>query len=721
MALPAQHNARLSRPIRISPLKGGREMFRLLLAIPHSFSFTWSMVQAPALLKNLVVLSFLFWVAIPLRGQTVIPRHNYGAVLEPRDLLQHGAGQSVEDFDDYWHAMAEDQKPGVYMHYIGLSNLEPTWADDLKATLLKYPNHFVIPQIGLSMTADGNPDLHYEHRVAAGEFDQQIENLIEGFRRLAYPAYLRIGYEFNGVVWNGYQPETFKAAFIRITEKLRAADLEIATVWCGAMDGERNFFDYYPGDAYVDWFGLDLFSVEHFSDPWASAFLDSAHVHNKPVMIGETTPRYIGVTDGEADWEAWFVPFFDYMHQRPEIKQFGYINWYWIEWTIRLGINWADWGDARLQMNSFILQRYTDTIQDPTYLHASSESVFRQHLGYVDTVPPPSVTNLHRTADSTSVTLTWDPITDPSGLGRYIIYKNGEVVNFSLTPTFTEKEIAVGTSSYSVSAIDRAGNESAPSAPITVSVVQQERIDNGDFENGTSGWSLDFFDSLIRAQLTSDTTTPLEGTTSAEVSIQRTSGTDWHIQLRQFIQLTEGHRYHVSLRARASEPMTVPLMFQQNSDPFTIYQRHDLNLTTNAQSFAFSFTSTASETIAVSFFLGAIGRERVWVDDVSVVEIDPILVSTETPPPDGPLTLSVYPNPATTASSVRYHLTHPTTVRLEAFDVLGRRIKVLHNGWQPAGIHEFPAALSGFAAGLYVLRLHSTTGHKASLPFTLID
>lgn len=662
----------------------------------------------------------LFSGAAPVAAQTaLVPRNNYGALLEPQNVLMHGAGQSPQDFHDYWRAMPPDYKPNVYMHYIGLNNLQPSWADDLKATLLSYPDHFIIPQIGLSMTADGSPESRYEHRVANGEFDQQIDYLIEGFRRLAYPAYLRIGYEFNGLVWNGYLPESYKAAFIRITDKLREANLEVATVWCGAMDGERNVFDYYPGDPYVDWFGLDLFSAEHFSDPWAYAFLDSAHVRHKPVMIGETTPRYVGVTDGAADWEQWFVPFFDYMHSRPEIKQFGYINWNWPYWSAQFGINWFDWGDARLQTNAEVLSRYTTTISQSSYQHASSETLFRQSLGYEDSVPPPTVTNLARSPESTHAELTWDPVTDASGLSRYIIYKDGEVADYTLLPSY--RVGLLGEASYHVIAMDRAGNESAPSNSISVNVLRQERIANGDFEQNLKGWQLDLFAPLIRATLSPETSAPLVGAASAHVNIQRTSNTDWHIQLRQFMRLTAGNTYLISFKARANGAVTVPLMFQQTVDPFSIYHQHDLNVTSETQSFAFSITPTVSDAVAFSFFLGAIGRTEFWVDAVSVVEIDPSLVFKDTPPSSSQLALSVFANPATAQTTISYTLPEATQVRLEAFDLLGRRIRVLHDGWQPSGEHVVPMALPGVVRGPYVLRLSTTSGHTATLPFTLLD
>ena len=262
--------------------------------------------------NSIVVLASLA-AATQLCAQTIEPRTDFGALLEPQGVIMHGAGQSPDDFNDYWQAMPDGRKPVVYMAYISLSSLGPDWSNELKDELMRYDGQFLIPQIGLSMTSDGSPEGHYEDQVAAGAFDAQIDNLVEGFRRLASPAYIRIGYEFNGLDWNGYLPESYRAAYIRITEKLREANLEVATVWCGAMDGVRNFFDYYPGDEYVDWFGLDLFSAGHFTEADAFRFLDSAAVRGKPVMIGETTPRFVGVSDGQADWDEWFVPFFDYM------------------------------------------------------------------------------------------------------------------------------------------------------------------------------------------------------------------------------------------------------------------------------------------------------------------------------------------------------------------------------------------------------------------------
>ena len=197
-------------------------------------------------------------------------------MLEPIGKIINGAGQDPAAFNNYWNVMRTQNKPVIFMTYIGLKNIQSNWTDVLKTDLLSYGDKFIIPQIGLSMTEDGNPSAHYEQDVAAGLYDGEINAFIEGLRNLAIPAYVRIGYEFNGLSWNGYQPTSYKAAFTRIANMIRASNLEVATVWCFAMDGVMNYMDYYPGDASVDWWAIDVFSAIHFTDPNSLRFLDSA-------------------------------------------------------------------------------------------------------------------------------------------------------------------------------------------------------------------------------------------------------------------------------------------------------------------------------------------------------------------------------------------------------------------------------------------------------------
>jgi beta-mannanase len=216
--------------------------------------------------KLLTVLLLTICVVTQSLAQKIVPRLNQGAILEPQGKIINGAGQDLASYLNYWNVMHAQNKPLMYMTYLSLREATSDWADGLKADLMSHSGKFQIPQIGLSMATDGIPSSHYEQDVAAGLYDNQIEMFIDGLQSMAIPAYVRIGYEFNGVGWNGYVPATYKSAYIRITNKMRARGVEVATVWDLSMDGAMNFMDFYPGDEYVDWWGINVFSAAHFGD-----------------------------------------------------------------------------------------------------------------------------------------------------------------------------------------------------------------------------------------------------------------------------------------------------------------------------------------------------------------------------------------------------------------------------------------------------------------------
>jgi chitodextrinase len=87
-----------------------------------------------------------------------------------------------------------------------------------------------------------------------------------------------------------------------------------------------------------------------------------------------------------------------------------------------------------------------------------------------DTTPPTTPTNLVATAASaTQVNLSWSASSDPSGIARYNVYRNGTLLTSTATTSLADAT-ASGSSSYSytVTATDGAGNTSAASAAASV-------------------------------------------------------------------------------------------------------------------------------------------------------------------------------------------------------------------------------------------------------------
>ncbi len=302
------------------------------------------------------------------------PRAFFGARLEPSDSVVHGAGQSAAAFAKYAETMPPETQPVVYMAYVGFKAQMGPFFERLDQALRGDAARYPIPQIGLSMTGQDYQNQQYEDAVARGECDAQIEAFCEGLAGLGRPAYVRIGYECNGE-HNGYRAESYKAAFVRIAQAFRRHDLDAATVWCVVSRPMEKTMAFYPGDEWVDWFSIDLFSPEQLSHLNTLRFLEMAAEHRKPVMIGESTPRHVGVLDGEESWNRWFVPYFQLIRNTPAIKAFCYINWNWGE-TER----WPTWGDARLEANETVAQRYRREMQCPLYLHDRGEEAVRRAL-----------------------------------------------------------------------------------------------------------------------------------------------------------------------------------------------------------------------------------------------------------------------------------------------------------------------------------------------------
>ncbi|MCK4579043.1 MAG: T9SS type A sorting domain-containing protein, partial [Candidatus Marinimicrobia bacterium] len=50
--------------------------------------------------------------------------------------------------------------------------------------------------------------------------------------------------------------------------------------------------------------------------------------------------------------------------------------------------------------------------------------------------------------------------------------------------------------------------------------------------------------------------------------------------------------------------------------------------------------------------------------------------------------IAVYPNPFNAAATIDFTLPQPTTVSLKVYDLLGREVVTLHQGWQDAGYHN---------------------------------
>lgn len=620
-----------------------------------------------------------------LAAQSIKPRLNQGAVLEPQGKIINGAGADQASYMNYWNVMHTLDKPLIYMTYINLRDVTSDWTDGLKANLM-LNGKFQIPQIGLALTVDGTPSAHFEQDVAAGLYDDKITMFIDGLESLAIPAYVRIGYEFNGTAWNGYEPVPYKNAFIRITNMIRARNLEIATVWNFSLDvgANMNYMDYYPGDAYVDWWAINLFSASHISDPIGQSFMVNAGVHHKPVMLGETTPRFLYVQNGQQTWNQWFSPFFTFIHNYPEVKAFCYIDWDWSQYE-----QFKDWGDSRLEMNSLVGGYFADEMDSLQYLHASTEQVFRKTLGSSDNTAPATPGTISVSQLEYPLQLNWNAVTDPSGLSHYIVYKHGGLSDYTLTLPYIDKNVAAGdTITYAVSAMDRAGNESQKTTGLRITMPSTlSKVFNGEFDNDKKGWNLSLFSTEASATMKIDANSVISGHNSCAVEISKVSGTDWHIELWQWLSIHSGRKYTITFKAKATSSKVITLGVQQASSPYTGYLYKQHTLTTEVQTFTDTVSINTTDQAKLEFFLGS-STIPVWIDAVSVIELSPIatgVIEQRGEKHEAMPLLNNYPNPFNASTTIGFKVKEPGFVSLKVFDMMGREVETLVNEQKPIG------------------------------------
>ncbi|MBU1050332.1 hypothetical protein KKG90_09955 [Candidatus Bipolaricaulota bacterium] len=347
--------------------------------------------------KGLIAASLVILMGLPT-ASTADRRHVERALYEPEDgAIYHGTAPNPTIVDGYIAALA-DVTIAPLIEGIHLGAAGTLGRQSVVVTIRDWLSYVHaagrIPHLSLSMT-DENGDPSDVEIATTTKQDGVLEAIGAVIADYGEPLFIRLGFEFNGG-WNGYTPGIYPIAYRKMVDLFTAAGVnQAAYIWCYEPDGPDDFDAvvdgqpaWYPGDDYVDWFGLDLFKAEHFTPPATDRertnaayvrsirFLEMAENHGKPVMLSETAAANIHVTadeddpdlvDGQSDWDAWFAPYFAFMVEYRQIKGFLYMNQDY-RGTIYERDN--GWGDARIEVNSHILEQYRNVLRQERFLHA---------------------------------------------------------------------------------------------------------------------------------------------------------------------------------------------------------------------------------------------------------------------------------------------------------------------------------------------------------------
>lgn len=286
-------------------------------------------------------------------------------------------GQNLKDMEEY--VRMSDSIPAGFMTYTSIQEADGLDAPAVdRGAGIHFAGHYVqrypgtILQVGLYM-------VNALDDILAGRYDDNIAALGRWIKTAQRPVYLRIGYEFD-LPDNHYDPESYRAAFRYIVDRLRNDGVDnVAFVWhsYGQIHPARPMMNWYPGDDYVDWFGISFFNP--FNQGNMAIIARLSKQHGKPLMLAESTPFQVGVLRGEKSWKIWFSRYFDFIEQW-DVKMLCYINSGWDELPMFMG---QGWGEARLQRNDFVKQRWMQKMTEERFIHFSPDLFeqigFQQH------------------------------------------------------------------------------------------------------------------------------------------------------------------------------------------------------------------------------------------------------------------------------------------------------------------------------------------------------
>ena len=280
--------------------------------------------------------------------------------LEPRgDRILFGSGIDFDPFTD--RSSLERTQPAYYEVAYDLATLPYDWYLPLRDLLARH-EHYLLLQIDVGMASAGQS---YAQAVSDGRLDEAIDALCFGLTQLGRPAFLRVGPECNNP-WNDYDPESYQRAWQRLAQTLRDRwNLQhVALVWSIAADGHREYMALYPGDEYVDWWSIDVYTPAELNQRTAHSFVAEAAERSYPVLLETATPMSRTPKSGDELWRQWFDPLFEFLRQTRNIKALSY----------------RDWAEFRRAGDAVAAERFQLELSDPTYQQATTLEELRWFL-----------------------------------------------------------------------------------------------------------------------------------------------------------------------------------------------------------------------------------------------------------------------------------------------------------------------------------------------------
>jgi len=298
------------------------------------------------------------------------------------ETLPTGDQQEINDFEK------------ILGHKIGSVVWFPTWDDEFPTEAVQQlHNRGIIPHLTWELfwpSADPNNTRAtgpngYDgfNDVLTGKYDDYIDRFARDAKAVNERVLMRFLHEFNGnwYVWSGNKngnvnggPEKVVAVWKYVVDRFKKIGADnVKWLWVPhgpstdlSTESWNNVSNYWPGDEYVDWIGLDGYNF-YPQDPWGGvrplrdfdncfrALYDSCAVlGEQPMMIAE-----FGTGEFQSDnfdKAAWVTDAFSKIKtDYPRVKIFTWFN-------INKELDW------RINSSPESLEAFRKAMEDPYYI-----------------------------------------------------------------------------------------------------------------------------------------------------------------------------------------------------------------------------------------------------------------------------------------------------------------------------------------------------------------
>lgn len=275
-----------------------------------------------------------------------------GAFIE-REPTLHGDISQFEALTKKKHAS--------YFTYVGYKRPFPSeWVAGVKARQAS-PHIAFEPNEGLQQVVD----------------DEYLRQWARDAAKAECPIFLRWASEMNGP-WTKYSgdPALYREKFALVSRIMKEEAPNVAMVWTPFAEPQHLIEQYYPGDEWVDWVGLNIYSVYvNNGDPNQPAwqkdpvawlrFIYDRYASRKPVHISEyaATIQCKGTGKDTTDFAIEKMTRF-YVALGKEFPRVKSVNWFCLD-TIRAGLANNNYS---LVDNSRVLTTYNKLVADEHFL-----------------------------------------------------------------------------------------------------------------------------------------------------------------------------------------------------------------------------------------------------------------------------------------------------------------------------------------------------------------